>query len=291
MRKKTMDKSRANQPLDDFFRRKLENATVKPSADGWSRLESKMQVSRPLTSETTTSRVRPLWYWSAAAACVLIMFWLRPPIDSKQPDFSIASGRKPAQEVPINTPKPALDRSLAVDKSDAVAGIQNERTVQQSIAPVSESKKVAIPKEPVVSSDQHQSEVVAVVEKPVPTVEEGRVRQIGEKNDHLAYSNQNESPLPVGAKTSETERTLIVSVAEPASRATLIDEPIVETSSSQGMGSRKINRMFQQIRRLKNGEGIARANPDIEYDEESGLLDRLVRTARFKDNHSKSEKQ
>jgi hypothetical protein len=231
----------------------------------------------------------PLWYWSAAAACVLIVLLLTRLGTDKQPDLQLASKVKSAQPKPVEVLDDKGGRSVTLPQFEAVA--KNEPPVRRAEATISKLQNVTAPKPAMVRSDQPATQTLAVVEKPAPIVEEGRMLQTGEKDERLANSNQNESTQPLRTKTLETERTLIVSVAEPVSSASLTDEPVVETSSGQGMGSRKIGRMFQQIRRLKNGEGIARVNPDIEYDDESGLLDRLVRTARNKDNHSKSQKQ
>lgn len=284
-----MDKSKADQPLDDFFRRKLENATVTPSADGWNRLQAKMQGEQRPAEKTKVNRMGPLWYWSAAAACVLIVLLLTRLGTDKQPDLQLASKVKSAQPKPVEVLDDKGGSSVTLPQFEAVA--KNEPPVRRAEATINKLQNVTAPKAAMVRSDQPATHTLAVVEKPAPKVEEGRMLQTGEKDERLANSNQNESTQPLRTKTLETERTLIVSVAEPVFSASLTDVPVVETSSGQGMGSRKIGRMFQQIRRLKNGEGIARVNPDIEYDDESGLLDRLVRTARNKDNHSKSQKQ
>jgi hypothetical protein len=294
-----MDKPTEHQPLDDFFKRKLNNASVTPRADGWNRLQDKLQHSASPDESNKSRRIGTVWYWaiSTVAACLLIVFiWNR----QNQLASQKSSGETIAQvkhKIPLQS-KRAGQKNLPTEKTSELQSKDRREQIddtpisvidqlpQRSIVAKSSAKKagkVEVDKEKQIAEPiivaQASSQQSQLVTRPA------EVKLIEQKsNDKGLPSEQLEKPL-------NTERTLIVSVAEPEVKVVAESSFQLSKASAETANENRLSRVLRQIKRLKEGETLAKAEANSSIDEESGLFDRLVHTARAKDNQSKAQKQ
>lgn len=302
-----MDKPTESQPLDDLFRRKLNQASVQPSSDAWNQLQRRIAGQHNVVQDKPTRRIGAVWYWSASAAAACLLLTLLWSQMGNEPDVSKQEGVAINQPVlsqnGLKTQKESdrseKDHSVQVGQQSMAQQTQvadNGKLPNQSVGsptrvasltravkqerPVLTNRQAAEPKTAIQSQGVEAPLVVKAAERPAnKPVDEAFLQ----KEPVVAAT------VPPKAATPKEERTLVVQVAEPKSEMTLVanqpDTDESETEASSGKVT-KLGRVFQQIKRIKDGGLMAKADvsPD-EADDESGFVNRLIRSGRGKDNH------
>ncbi len=294
-----MDKPTEHQPLDNLFRRKLNDASVQPDTEGWARLESRLTGQEVTVEDKPTRRLGAVWYWSAsvAAACLLLAFlWTGP---TKQP--TAGTGKSDLAVIPetsrgtTQTPTKRQTPVLSETETDKLAERSSE-TVDPIINPQNRQAREAINRPYDNSAKVLESQAKTEIRKSELTAktldkqaDERTIQLELPEKDAVVANNAEPATKPA---LQNTERTLIVTVAEPATAETA--SPQTENAlmpREAPVKNARIARVFRQIKRLKDGEALARAdiNPDG-TDDESGLVSRLVQATRSKENQIKQQK-
>ncbi len=297
-----MDKPTEHQPLDDLFRRKLNQASVQPGTESWSRLQGRLAGQQSVLAERPSRRIGAIWYGSASAvaACMLLAFlWTNWNEKSASNNLGneLSAGEKAAKTrlQPLeNRVIPSPTGGLNEVSEAVVTQPKTSDSPKNQLKPEKQhsgyAKRFKVEKREGVITVNPQRQIVKAIEKKTePTLNKP---EVPEKNELASTSPQNGPTKPA---VSNPERTLIVSVAEPISEQTLptVNEgqPIKSAVAQTPVKNARIARVFRQIKRLKDGEVLARADVSTnETDDESGLVNRLFQSARSKENQSKQQK-
>lgn len=296
-----MDKPTERQPVDDFFRRNLNDASVPPRADGWNRLQSRLLEQQLEVADKPNRRIGAAWYWTAsvAAACLLVVyFW----VNSNQSTIAPAT---PELATTIRSAKKTVlkpehrEENIAANETASAPVTTPTESVEPSIKPL----RQLVEKQPEQSINVHDrlnAEPKTEVEQPRMIAknsekqpERVHIQPTPERTNTVASINS--EAIGKAAQTGP-ERTLIVSVAEanpnqlPTETVTTQDGSLVVAQEAPVKNTR-IAHVFRQIKRLKDGEALAKADVNSdEEDDDSGLFNRLVRSARSKENQVKQQK-
>jgi hypothetical protein len=287
-----MDKQTEHQPLDDFFRRRMNEASVAPGTDTWNRLQSRMAQQKG-AKQPTHRRISLIWYGTSAAvaACLLVIFFWKT-----QTDPSSEAGKRP--QLAAKNPKISPNR-VAVESTVQPTEQNRSATAQsviksENLKPVSESESVAesqsqthFPQQVGVKSEQLTEIPVQLAQNPViPSATETPNEAPTTTKPSLPASPV-EAPSKVAPKT---ERTLVVSVEEPTQIQPVNNQEATETDV-KGAKNGRLSRLFKQIKHLKGEEVYARVDfSQQETDEEQGVVDRLIHSTRSKDKEHKQQK-
>lgn len=298
-----MDKQNEHQPLDDLFRRKLSKATVQPGTESWTRLQGRL-TGQPLPAAAQPNRrIGAVWYWSAsAAACLLLTFlwanqYSKPTYETGKPDLAATTKTSVESTPPLRQIETSVvaENELgkltkpSIDNAESISNPQNKETVKTPNRLYANGPNTLESQQKI---DVKQPELI------VKTTD----KQLNKTPDRLespewkatvAINNGDPATKPT---PQNTDRTLIVSVAEPVSE--LLPTKTVTPQSENSVvpqelpvKNARIARVFRQIKRLKDGEALAKAdiNPG-EPDEEIGIFNRLIQVTRSKENQSKQQK-
>ncbi len=297
-----MNKSNERQPLDDFFRRKLNDASVPPSADAWTRLQGRLSGQKSEVTDKPDRRIGATWYWvaSMAAACLLVVY---VGINYSQSALMITT---PDLAATIRPGKPITPRSNRSGESLAASETETSAPVialTNKSAPSVKSLKPSFEKQP----EQGQKSVDRLAVEPKIEIEQpGLVAKTSEKQpekiqvqpavERISVVAATNGEITAKASQTSQERILIVSVVEATSNQesaetlTTEDDNLGAAQEASAKNTR-IAHVFRQIKRLKDGEALAKAEvSSSEDDDESGLFNRLVRSARSKENQDKQQK-
>lgn len=284
-----MDKPTEPQPLDDLFRGKLNDASVQPSTEGWLRFQSRLTEQPLIVAEKPARRIGLAWYWSAsaAAACLLLVFlwtgWNGQPIsETAKRDLVVTTktGKAITQQPNLNKEPTPL-----TNENDRIVRRSTEKTEpvidQQEQTPQSEKVSNILYENGIVGSKTTQKTEIEQLKLITKTTKK--------------QPNENETQPQLEVPT--TERILIVSVSEPITPGLMPTETAVPQSENSVVGretpvkNARITRVFRQIKRLKEGEVLAKADINAnETDDESGLFNRLIQSTRAKENQTKQQK-
>ncbi len=222
------------QSIDTLFADKLQQAEIAPRAEAWEKLQSKM------AKKETKMVWLPLVRWSAAASVALLIglgVWFMN--DAQQPNAptlaqtktqpqKIVSVPKIEAQVADNqenkTPKPSLQATASVSPHK-----QAQITVQQPEIVIAKSKETVI--EPINKVIEPINKKVEVVVVPEPTLETIATIQPVQKQ----------------------EQTVRLELSEPTETLAANLQPDVTSSLPK---ERRINKIFRQLKNLKNGDDV-----------------------------------
>lgn len=248
------------QPVDDFFARKLRDAEVPVSTELFSQLQQRMGA-KPLP---TRRGVAGVWWYTVAAACVLFavgFLYLTGKTDHTTRNSlagDIVPQKKPNEQI---TAVP--NKAQQNDNVGSIPGVEKEVVAR---------KKVTYPAAKptlLVSRQTTEGNALLAIQKPVGQVLEGQskeissvpTRQIIAAIPALADRINQVSNVP----KQSTERTIVLTIAEPQAEASLAVstkdiEVVDQKAQAQSSG---LSGLFGKIKQLKNGEVLARSQPDI----------------------------
>lgn len=298
-----MDKPTEHQPLDNLFRHKLNDASVPVSTDVWNKLQDRLAGQAAITEPKPNRRIGAAWYWSvsAAASCLLLaFFWTsqnrQPTPKAGKPDLATTTktAKQLRQQVPkIETPALAKNRpdkliEPSIDNAEPIGSPRNQESVKTPDRLYANGSKAV---ESTQKTKAEQPELIVKTPDKQPDKAPVQVVMAPEKTTALNNGDPAAKPTP-----QNPERTLIVSVAEPVSKPAITETITPQPENSvvpkeTPVKNARIARVFRQIKRLKEGETLARADINSnETDDEGGLFNRLVQSTRSKENQSKQQK-
>ncbi len=286
-------------PIDELFARKLENMTLPPRPDGLARLQARMGQR----SET------PVVFWHnptvqrgmALAACVLLVCGLgwqylrhtaplnkvavavnkpvglpgRPRIGQLQPDQPNSS-----RHVDVATSQPSLARqktgSVDSKSPDVSLNAPNETVNGKS---TNDNRQIANADRTMhLNAQPHQPMPVIL---PIKTGELAKKETLDplQKMENASAMPEKQITVASNKPMPAAERVLVVTIAEPealiAARQ-LTEKAIARTNpamaAENGPKETKAASLWQQMKRVKQGDIFARKEPDLA--DERGLISR-----------------
>ena len=271
------------RPIDDLFARKLGNASLPPNPDGFARLQARLGQREP-EARLVFWRNPAVYGYAAAAACLLLVFWLgisywstsekspvgnsvavnqatRPSIQKPTPTTNSATGTNGNVNTPTpdsNGPNP--EQLAASDKTEK----KPESKRNGSVNAAARMNRPAVKAFP------------APADEPVLA----RVKSETKPDDTMPVATSAVDKLAQNApKPTPTERVLIVTIAEPAAlvaarqaAARAEPEPIMARADPADKANPPTNlaKLWRQVKRVKQGEVFARQDSNDEH----GLLNR-----------------
>lgn len=231
-------------PIDDLFGRKLQHASLKPSADAWNRLQER---------QGTQKRPFAVWWYSSVAACLLLLglaawFGYQTSIDLPQTPALAKVQRKLAPQIKYNVPAEKTDRAVervSVEPNVIALDRKKDKTHTTVTTP---SESVPVMKESI---------EIAKAEPEIPKKAEG----IANKESELIAKGNLASDKDISpTRPSAEERTLIVQLAPPHEVST---QPISKAESQSDITDQgpkkkrtKVGRILKQLNKLREGEPI-----------------------------------
>lgn len=279
-----MKKPTNEPPIDDLFARKLGNASLPPSPDGFARLQSRLGQRGP-EARLVFWRNPAVYGYAAAAACLLLVFLFGARYGSG-PDKVPGEGpvavnqvtRPSAQKPAPTTDSAAADAHLNANSPTPDITIPNP----DQLAALDKATKTTESKPKVYGNPAAQMDRPAVKAIPAPDNEPVLARS---KND-TKEAVPPVSTSAVGALAQNApkpappaERVLIVTIAEPAALvaarqavANAEPEPAVARADQPDKNDQPTNltKFWRQVKRVKRGEVFARQDSN----DERGLLNR-----------------
>lgn len=292
-----MDKQTEHQPLDDFFQRRLNEASVAPGTDVWNRLQSRMASKNSVEIQPTRWQIGWVWYGASAAvaACLLAIFFWKTQTEpseevGKRPPLAATSPKTSPNQVTVeSTVQPTEQnrsaRTQSVIKSENLKPVLGPESVAESLS------RTSLPQEANTKSEQPTESPVQLAQAPVtPSATETVSAPTPALNASVPAS-----PIEATPKfTPKAERTLVVSVDEPMPTQATTTREGTEAEMADGIKrvqNGRLSRLFKQIKRLKGEEVYARVDfSQQETDEDQGVVDRLIHSARSKDKEHKQQK-
>ncbi|WP_198174921.1 hypothetical protein [Spirosoma arboris] len=318
-----MKKQPEKQPIDDLFARKLGNMSLPPSADGFARLQARMGQGKQET-KIVFWRNPEMQRYMAAAACLLLVClfgWLYWPSGDKSTIDGVqiatnqkgksastekrsaqkkASLKQPIQPIdnqsidneinPVMPDKDVAEEQLADINKGSVISKQNRDLANPSVE-IHKPTRKALPlstNEPVLA--QTNPNPVNAKAKP-ETVKQDVVQPIVQSSTEQVAETK-----PITKSAPSAERVLVVTIAEPealvAARQAAknaVEEQSVVASTDKPEKETKMGGLWQQVKRIKQGEVFARQ--DSPNDDERGLLGRAYNGLKHSLDKDKSTKQ
>ncbi|GAB3987105.1 hypothetical protein GCM10028807_06100 [Spirosoma daeguense] len=292
------------QPIDDLFARKLGNLSMKPSSDGFERLQARMGQSAP-EARIVFWRNPVIQRSLAAAACLALVClagWQYWPSSPKigEAQVAIIETSKAVDKNPNATKSETLDLATKKPTQDVVIAEQNLAVNNDQLAVTTKTKRSI---ETTQKNSQEQN--VETTNKRSETT----LAQV-EPTSNQAKTTDNVVPdvatvQPVNSKqiaTSETmvksipasERVLVVTIAEPEGLVASRQEKAspeahsFDNDENADKGS-KSGSLWKQVKRFKEGEIFARG--DNRANEDRGLLSRAYSGLKHSIEKDKSTKQ
>ncbi|MFD2938071.1 hypothetical protein [Spirosoma flavum] len=304
-----MKKHTEKLPIDDLFARKLGNMSLPPSADGFERLQARMGQQKP-DMQVVFWRNPAMPRYIAAAACLLVVClfgWLYWPTDGTiEPSQEQVAANQPVISSPKKSARKQLDQQqnkVAPDiKMPALSG-QEVNSDQVAITDKSSGRNksyTGLASRPLASEET----IKTVADEPVlaqtnPTKVEtktntllpGIVTPTGQ-----ATTEQVAETKTIAKSLPATERVLVVTIAEPqaliaarqAARAS-VEESAIVAQSDKLEKETKAGGLWQQVKRIKQGEIFARQ--DNAGNDDRGLLGRAYNGLKHSLDKDKSVKQ
>lgn len=285
-----MKKHANKQPVDDLFARKLENMSLPPSSDGFARLQARMGHPQP-ERRTVFWRNPTIQQYMAIAACILLCLfgWLylstemttadktavavNKSVKLPVPEASEQSNVQPREQVAINQPisPSGITGQTNPKTTDSVLSKTGKRASDKFRPNDQELARFDQSRHQSKGELQNQSAVGAALEKELGTtvdLKAAPVESITEKQVATALSK----PAAIA------ERVLIVTIAEPEALVSArqaatapTDGKVIIAANSKPAPEARASSIWQQVKRLKQGEVFARKDA---VDDERGLIGR-----------------
>lgn len=299
-----MKKHTEKTPIDDLFARKLGNMSLPPSPDGFERLQAKMGYSKP-EARIVIWRNPTMQRYMAIAACFLLvcmfgwLYWptdqMTMPIAAKQP--ALSSPQKSLQEpgeIGLSTSMSAAktpdlqNRKQTIEQQPVHSKLSGTAQANTNSKSFKRAKVLTI-------STASGSELAVVPAKKTEEKVEGAVTMpdvaipVNRPTEQLAENTSTVKPVPA------TERGLVVTISEPealvaarqAVKTDADEKSAVATNDKPEKGT-KGNSLWQQVKRIKQGDVFARGNNS---DVETSLIGRAYNGLKHNFDKDKSAKQ
>lgn len=298
-------------PIDELFARKLGNMSLPPKADGFERLQARMGQGKP-EAKIVFWQNPSVQRYMAAAACLLLVClfgWLywpagkgtvsddtqmavnksvvpeRMPIQNQKEKVQPVENEGPDVKAPDLLEQKAAVEQLAKADKPSVNKSDTGRPLKQSQKTAKPSLKDVAP----VANEPVLAQIKSVERKPEPTTSPMTNPTNVATSEQLAENKIVSKPAPAA------ERVLVVTIAEPealvaARQAAVasIEEKSTVAVADKSAKEAKGNSLWQQVKRIKQGEVLARGDNS---DNESSLLGRAYSGLKHSLEKDKSAKQ
>ncbi|GAB3687880.1 hypothetical protein GCM10027592_02020 [Spirosoma flavus] len=297
-----MKKHTEKQPIDDLFARKLGDMSLRPSADGFERLQARMG-QRTTEPRLVFWRNPEMQRYVAAAACLVLVCtvgWRYWPSDTK----SVTSGNNVAvnklqKEQSENPATKAIETqpTQVPSTNDAMSTQQATLAEETQLAAATQNKRSSpsIGGQKIVVMPERNEPVLAQVE---PTQSQPKATEARPNVAPINAVNSSQiAAIETPAKsTPASERVLVVTIAEPealvAARQEIKEvntEKSITDTDQNPEKSAKTGGLWNQVKRFKEGEIFARR--DNQPSEDRGLLSRAYTGLKHSLEKDKSTKQ
>lgn len=307
-----MKKHTEKPPIDDLFARKLGNMSLPPSADGFERLQARMNQQKPEPRLVFwhNSTVQPYMAAAACLALVCLFGWLYWPSGSVngpgQNDMAVNENArekpKSDHQRPSNNqlqPKATEETPTGLEPAeDATQLADNNEPVNKKVTnSVSEGLKATkgVGRAPSVIKQVEDEAVIAqtkTVENknnttPNTPINVNPIETLS--TDRVAENKAVAKPIPAA------ERVLEVTIAEPQALVAARQEAkaIIEEKAAVAQNDKADKEtkgsLWQQVKRIKQGEVFARQ--DDANNEDRGLLERAYSGLKHSLDKEKATKQ
>lgn len=303
-----MKKQEESQPIDDLFARKLGNASLSPSPDGFERLQARMSQAQP-EAQVVIWRNPTVQRYVAIAACLLLVClfgWLY-----LRSDYELI---KKGEQVANSVEKPQKnDKEQTVDMVD---GIVSDKKHDGKSIQVEVKNHLAVVNKPVEITHNNDSltgttgQFKISSDKSIPASENEQpvLAQLPQRGNK---ANMADTTRPENVNNTKTisanaervaentvkpvapvERVLTVTIEEPTSlvvaRQIAGKQPTTVNVTDENPEKETKGNLWQQVKRIKQGEVFARRdNPN---NEDKGLLGRAYSGLKQSFEKDKSEK-
>ncbi len=225
--------------IDGLFADKLQQAEITPREEAWAKLQNKMAKKEKKIVWL------PIVRWSAAASVALLVgvgvWFMNNP--KKQAGVELAQTKPQPKPVADSKPKP-LPESIALVKTREIQ-TADDRLVNGAI-----SSKIIIQKPTVQNNLETQLEIGIVKN------EKTNIEPIEKKIEIVAPEPKLETIAAI-QPVSKPEKIVRLELTEPAEQLPEIVDISPETSLLSNIAKEKrINKIFRQLKNLKNGDDI-----------------------------------
>ncbi len=306
-----MKKNSEKRPIDDLFARKLGNMSIPPNSDGFERLQARMIHRQPQT-RVVFWRSPNVYKYSTAAACLILIglfgwqYWLsgaEQSVDTTRV-ASNHSRRKVQKETSGQWNGQAKDSGAGLNTPDVI--------LPESIEELTDRQQVAGVNKP--TNNTRKTRSFAKESVPIEHFIAQNSIKLAKRLVNLAATKSAEGNAKLAVETAtlpavspkrvvdnstkpavSVERVLIVTIAEPealvaarqAAKTTVEQKPVVATTDKPEKEA-KTNTLWQQVKRIKQGEVFARGDNN---DAERGLLSRAYSGLKHNFDKDKAAKQ
>ncbi|GAB3577101.1 hypothetical protein GCM10027578_44220 [Spirosoma luteolum] len=291
-------KDTERKPIDDLFARRLGQAAVEPSADGFARLQARLQAREE--KKGLVFWQNPAMRW-AAAACVgaaCLVGWLTyqqlGPSGATKSDVAIS--RPAASDVAVakaTRPETATtaETTTSVAPAEQVQVVGAGSHQREGLAANQPSERAATQRQQDLPAGAHQTESIVVdktatgsttrPKRLVETPSAGNRQERTESGGQPMIAQVESKATPaINTPSVSQERVLVVTIDEPealvAARQTAVavvnNMPVLAAQSKEAKSS-----FWKQLKRLKQDDDVARFE---DKNEESGLLSRAYKGIR-----------
>lgn len=301
-----MKKHTEKQPIDDLFARKLGTASLRPSPDGFERLQARIKLNRP-QARVVFWRDPTVQRYAALAACLLLvagfgwLYW--PKANDGQPSESSMAANRPAPAKPRSdqllapqTPTTTLPELIVAE-----APVRDQQPIASPVTARNEQRLARIDRSTDNVTKKRSQELGDLANQTIATVAKPAADEPVQPASQL---NSNTPNLPTPAKAAvasaptrnaPAERVLVVTIAEPAALATVrqaaqaaVDEQPATAAAEKTQKETRVASLWQQVKRVKQGDVFARRTDN---GDEGGLLSRAYNGLKQSFDKEKSAKQ
>ncbi|SOD96061.1 hypothetical protein [Spirosoma fluviale] len=312
-----MKKNTEKLPIDDLFARKLGNMSLPPSADGFERLQARMNQQKP-EPRLVFWRGPAVQPYLAAAACIAIVClfgWLYWPsgAGNNSEQNSVAVKGNVLEKQKLDNQRPSGTQPQSKETEETPAGLQpaaNTPQLADNNEPVTVNEKVTNPASESVKRAKvvdNAPSVITQVQNEAVMAQTKTVENKGNATHNAPVYVTPITPIEtvntdrvaenkaVAKPTPTAERVLEVTIAEPQAlvAARLEAKAIIEekTAVAQTDKAEKETKgsLWQQVKRIKQGEVFARQ--DDVNNEDRGLLGRAYSGLKNSLDKEKAAKQ
>ncbi|MBB6001763.1 hypothetical protein [Arcicella rosea] len=225
--------------IDKFFAERLQQYERQPRAATWEKLQTRL--------EKQESKVIPLWWKFASAASVALLFasgvyWLNTPENTVDNKFASVENNKPI----LKTEKDIVDVIKPSEEKQNLANIENRENIPLKTVSGKQNLKVLVSKKSKLekSLNNEKEEVFlskSITPQPIskPVLETNTIVLVVENTQKPAVKPEKETIV----------LNLVETQAEAVAENTVLDESANRKQS-------KFNKIWQQLKRAKNGENV-----------------------------------
>lgn len=307
-----MKKHTEKPPIDDLFARKLGNMSLPPSADGFERLQARMnqQKIEPRLVFWRNPVTQPYMAAAACLALVCLFGWLYRPSGSgsKLGQNDVAVNEKALKKSKQDDQRISNSQRQDEVADEAPAGLspaENATRLADNNEPAKE--KVTYPTLESGNVTKEAGRALSVVKQGQNEAVAAQTKTVDNKGTIAPNASTNVSPIEiptiervaenkvVAKPTPAAERVLEVTIAEPQALVAarqeakaIIDEKAAVAQNDKVDKETK-GSLWQQVKRIKQGEVFARQ--DDMNNEDRGLLERAYSGLKHSLDKEKAAKQ